>query len=349
MLYKFNVNEHKIEPMPYVDFEQINKKEKDLENLLAKNLGELFIENGQLMTIFQERAGQEEPDICALDKDGNLVIFELKRAKVLGDTSIQVMRYAQAWGQKSYYELEEAYKNYCKMNDVDFQELKENHKEAFGLDESLETQQFNRKQRLFIVGSCADNDLISAVEYWKSKGLEIDYMPYRVYEIKSELYFEFFSKPYDVHVNEGDVKGIVFDTNLSYDKESVWDMMNNSKISAYGSVASDVKRFNKGDYVFYYHKGYGIIAAGTVKDSKPKEKKDANGIQEMYREVNLITPRIRCADEMKCISYKELIDILNHGFYLARTTKVPYLNKEECVKVVDKLKEKYQVGGQHNK
>lgn len=96
------------------DFESLAKKEKDLENLLAENLSDLYIEDGQLMRIFQERARQEEPDLCALNKNGNLVLFELKRGEVQGDTTIQVMRYAQSWGQKSYYDLNEAYAKYQK-------------------------------------------------------------------------------------------------------------------------------------------------------------------------------------------------------------------------------------------
>lgn len=79
---------------------------------MAENLGDLYIEDGQLMRIFQERARQEEPDLCALDKNGNLVLFELKRGEVQGDTTIQVMRYAQSWGQKAYYDLNEAYAKY---------------------------------------------------------------------------------------------------------------------------------------------------------------------------------------------------------------------------------------------
>ena len=108
MLYRLSKEDNTIELMPYVDFESLAKKEKDLENLLAENLSDLYIEDGQLMRIFQERATQEEPDLCALDKNGNLVLFELKRGEVQGDTTIQVMRYAQSWGQKSYYDLNEA-------------------------------------------------------------------------------------------------------------------------------------------------------------------------------------------------------------------------------------------------
>ena len=76
MLYKFNKENKTLNPLEFCDYSELNGNEKDLENLLAENLGDLYVESGQLMSIFQERRWQEEPDLCALDSMGNLVIFE---------------------------------------------------------------------------------------------------------------------------------------------------------------------------------------------------------------------------------------------------------------------------------
>ncbi len=340
MLYKLDKEKNDIELIPFFDFESLEKKEKDLENLLADHLSELYVEDGQLMTVFQERARQEDPDLCALDKNGNLVIFELKRGKVQGDTTIQVLRYAQTWGQKTYYELEEDYKKYCKKTKASQLELREAHREAFGLDKPLEIKQFNKEQRLIIVGSFSDNKLIDAVDYWRSKGIIIDFIPYRIYKLRGEFYFEFFSKPYDIHITPMDKKGIIFDTNYSYDENSIWEMLHGHKVSAYGSVATAVNYFNKGDYVFYYHKGYGIVAAGVIK-SDTKENKANLKDYELYRDVELITPEVKGIDEIRYIPYSELTTILNKGFFLAKTTKVPYLTEEECKVVQKALDAKY--------
>ena len=191
MLYRYNETNQKLEMLDFYDFADLNGKEKDLENLLAENLRDIYTENGLLMPIFQERPWQEEPDLCALDKDGNLIIFEFKRGSVQGDTTIQIMRYAQDFGRKSYVDLNEIYKQYI-GNDV---ELKAMHAQNFGLEAPLDDNRFNRKQTLVIVGSSADHDLMNAVDYWKSKGVDIDFLPYRFYRVNGELLFEFFAKP----------------------------------------------------------------------------------------------------------------------------------------------------------
>lgn len=335
MLYKFNGKDN-IEMMPSYNYEKLGGLEKDLENLLAENLSDLYTADGQLMPIFQERKMQEEPDLCALDKNGNLVIFELKRGDVPKDTTIQIMRYCQTYGQKNYTELCELYKKYLKKTDVD---LKIAHKEAFGLDIPLKDDDFNKHQKLILVGSSADSSLLNAIDYWKNNGIDIDYIPYRFYKINKEIYFEFFAKPYDYHI-VGSNRGILFDTNKTYDENSIWEMFNENKVSAYGDVKDHVKRFKKGDFVLYYHTGLGIVGAGTIKTGKIKENKEK---EEMYMDVDLITPAITSAKDLQSISYSEIRALLNKNFFLARTDKVPYLTTEEAEKIIEKLKEKYQM------
>lgn len=334
MLYKYENNT--LEKLGYYSYSYFKGKEKDLENLLAENLNNLYMEDAQLMPIFQERQRQEEPDLLAVDKNGNLVVFELKRGEVKGDTTIQVMRYTQNYGQKSYFELNKIYKKY----NLTGLELKNAHKEAFGLDKALDESEFNKKQKMVIVGNSLDISLINAVEYWKNKKLDIDFLPYRFYKINKEIYFEFFAKPYDYHLNVLDKKGIIFDTCCSYYENAVWDMFKDKKISAYNSASKFIKSFNKGDYVFYYHKGWGIIGAGIIKSSQPKEISSNKG-RELYHTVELLTPVIANENEIKYILPSEICELLGKNFYWASTTKKPYLTEKESKKLVDELIERY--------
>lgn len=179
---------------------------------------------------------------------------------------------------------------------------------------------------MVIVGNSLDTSLIDAVEYWKSK--------------KIEIYFEFFAKPYDYHLNVLDKKGIIFDTCRSYYENAVWDMFKDKKISAYNSASKFIKSFNKGDYVFYYHKGWGVIGAGIIKSSQPKEILSNEEI-ELYHSVELITPVITNENEIKYISASEICELLGKNFYWASTTKRPYLTEKESKILVDELIKRY--------
>ena len=339
MLFQYKDNE--LKPIKYYDYADLNGKEKDLENLLANNLSDLYTEDDQLMPIFQERQWQEEPDLLALDRDGNLIIFELKRGAVQEDTTIQVMRYAQSYGQKKYNQLNKLYNKYVEKRNPGPVNLSliEDHAKAFELETPLKEKAFNLKQKMLIVGNSSDVSLIKAVNYWKSKKIDIDFLPYRFYKISDDIYFEFFSKPYDYHMNPKDKKGILFDTNYSYNKDAIWDMFENSKISAYGKSTRFINSFNKGDYVLYFHKGWGIVGAGIINKSKPEECKDKN---ELFHTVNLLTPVIKQDSDIRNISSSELCKMLNKNFYFANTTKRPYLTVTETELVIEELKKRYE-------
>ncbi len=346
MLYKYDKNGKKIEMQKFFNYEELGGLEKDLEDLMAENLGELYGEAGQLMPIFQERPGQGEPDLCALDKYGNLFIFELKRSSAGEDTTIQVMRYTQNYGRKNYRELNATYNKYLeylkqRRKDelkTEETELKVAHAEAFGLEKPLAEEEFNRRQKMIVVGSSAERGLMDAVDYWKSTGLDIDFIPYRFFKIGKELFFEFFAKPYDYHLNPREKKGILFDTNRRYGKDDIWDMLKNSKVSAYGDAAGCVDRFRKNDYVLYYHVGMGVVAAGIITDGEANPNEAKN---EKFRKVKLLTPVVESEEELKSISASELGRMLDKTFCYVRTVKTPYLSAKEAELVIEELKRRY--------
>ena len=144
----------------------------------------------------------------------------------------------------------------------------------------------NRKQRLIIIGSAADDGLIDAVDYWKKQKILIDFLPYRIYELNGETYFEFFALPYDQHRNPNSAKRVIFDTNRRWNEESIWDMMENGRVAAFGEAKKWVECVNQGDIVFFSHRWTGIVAAGRVK----KGKIIAPDEETLYRDVEFITP-----------------------------------------------------------
>jgi len=75
------------------------------------------------MTIFQERKWQEEPDIMAMNGQGDLYIFELKRIQSNEDNILQLLRYAQKFGTYEYTEINKMYQTY--KNDDQFNLLED--------------------------------------------------------------------------------------------------------------------------------------------------------------------------------------------------------------------------------
>lgn len=179
---------------------------------------------------------QAEADLYALDRNGNLVIFELKRGVAGEDAVLQAIGYAQRAGRWVLSELQRRYDAYLEKRGLARLDLRQAHLDALQLEHPLEPSNFNRRQHLYIVASAGNERLIEAIDYWKNQGLSVEFLPYRIYEIQGTRYFEFFSFPYDRHRNPATVKGVLFDTNRTYDEDSVWEMMEKSRVAAYGDL-----------------------------------------------------------------------------------------------------------------
>ena len=334
MLYKLNIADDRskdLEPLPFLDFADLGKIEKDLEVLLATHLLDVLFEDAALMPIFQERQMQSEADLYALNRGGDLVIFELKRGFAGADAMLQVLRYAQDAGQWTFSILQEKYRTYCGIN---ASSLADAHRDAFNLERPLLPSEFNTKQKFVIVGNAANDSLINAVDYWKQRGLSVDFLPYRIYTINGEKYFEFFALPYDRHQNPSSAKGVLFDTNRSYDEDAIWEMMEKNRVAAYGDIKHVVDYLNLKDIVFFSHKWVGIVAAAVVigpsKDDGPEER---------YRDVKFLTPvSTKSGGINKFMPFSQVTSVTGKSFFWARTIKVPYLSREESQVLLTELK-----------
>ncbi len=326
-----------LEPVPFKTMACLGKREKELETLVADNILERLFEDGSLMPIFQERLRQPEADIYALDEKGALVIFELKRSSAGEGAVHQALRYAQDAGQWTYAELERKYRTYSKN---DTAELAKDHAYAFNLEVPLSSQQFNRRQRLMVIGSAADDSLITAVDYWRHQGLSIEFLPYRIYTIGNESYFEFFSPPYDRHQNPGTVKGVLFDTNRSYKEDGIWCMMEHATVEAYGDAKRFVGHVQPGDFVFFSHKWCGIVAAAKVKKGSIQKPDDNT----FARAVEFLTPIPVRGEAIKAMPFRKVSEVTGKSFYWARTIKVPYLTADEAQNLVSEL-DSFLTGG----
>lgn len=333
MLFELQLDEEgkdDLKPLPFKTLSDLDRLERDLEQILDDHLHDTLYQQAPLMTFFRERSFQEEADLYALNQAGDVVLFELKREGAGAGAVQQIFRYAQETGQWSYADLADRYRKYAGEE----KDLREAHRKTFGLDSALSRDQFNRHQELRIVGNAADTNLIEAVEYWSGQGLDLSFVPYRIYEIGDSYYFEFFAKPNDRRINPADRKGVLFDTNRSYDEEAIWDMISQERIAAYGGQKKQADYLNQGDMVFYYDKGDGVVAAARVVSETKEEGED-----QMYHDVEFETPIPQSEEELSAMSPSTVEDVTGESFFWARTAKYPYLTHEQAEELLAALRE----------
>lgn len=264
MLYE--INKKKISESARVKIERpdlMGIDEKLIEDFLATHLVELIPEE-QLMLLAQERKFQEEADILALDRSGKLFIFELKRWQSSSENLLQVMRYGQKFGRYTYQQLEEIVRKQQKLSGS----LRDSHREYFGLESSLNENLFNHDQRFVVVTNGVDRDTLEAIKYWEDKGVQIDSLTYKLYQISGKPFIQF-----DTYNPEGDViletnPGIfIVNTNSTY-MEDAWKEMlgdgSQGKAAAYYDRKHAAQRIGKGATVYLYQNGVGIIACGKA-------------------------------------------------------------------------------------
>lgn len=231
--------------------------ERALQGILFK-----FMEvDDELISLMQSRSWQEEPDLMAVDKNGNLYIFELKAWESKSENLLQVLRYGQIYGQSKYSDLDKWYK---KATDKS-QSLNEAHRGKYGIE--LKDEEFNRKQVFVVMTNGLDYKTREAIQYWRSCGLDVRPWVYRIYkggddEMLLEISaFRVEDNPYE-DVAEG---YYILNTNFNNNKEDHSDMLDNAKAAAYFSPGKyKIERLQRGNVVFLYQSSRGIVAVGEA-------------------------------------------------------------------------------------
>ncbi|EMF80901.1 hypothetical protein LEP1GSC188_3154 [Leptospira weilii serovar Topaz str. LT2116] len=181
-----------------VDYKSINslgKNEKNLEQALAKNIGDLIFP--EYLVIGNQRSFQKEADIFAVDEQGNLIVFELKVAGEYDRGKIyQALEYAQIFSNWQYDDMNIHYKK-CYPNTK--QDLKDAFRDQFGFE--LESSKFNRNQKIVVISNGSAIQTKSVSEYWKRKNIEIEEYFYRIYDIQGSIFFELSNELYSGKVS----------------------------------------------------------------------------------------------------------------------------------------------------
>lgn len=295
--------EPNLQPIALSSLMEAGWREKDLENILSKNLSLVLREN-QLMVIAQERQWQEEADILAMDESGTLYIFEIKRTQSDDSNLLQVIRYGQIFGQYAYLDLEAMFRKLPANHDAS---LAEAHKNHFELAEPLPPRDFNKKQQFVVVTAGVDLKTVEAVAYWREKGLPIATLTYHVYRHGNSHLVEFHSyspQPEDyIGLLSHDY---VINTCLTYIPTAYKNMLAENKVAAYGGRAAAVDGIQKHDRVFLYHNRVGVIAVGKAKDRVHCVDSDDPDAVEHFVPVDWVLKADPYEQQDKCVSPGEI-------------------------------------------
>lgn len=193
------LNNNDIKEIEETTFASIDIREKDLEEILRKNINMICDPDDESMLIIGQQVANEKrarSDLTAIDSDGNIVVIEIKRD--LNDlkhrkepVEIQAIRYAASSAT---------------INSIDtlveeiFQPYVENHLDEFSCDpyesmnscqiarravrefmesNEIDPENFNRKQRIILIASEFDDQTLSAAVWMNSNKINIS-----CYEIK---------------------------------------------------------------------------------------------------------------------------------------------------------------------
>lgn len=172
------------------DFVSLGVKEANIEEFLRKNVGRIFDDEDEetLLIVGQQvvNARNARNDLVALDKNGNLVLIEIKRDS--GDMAhrtealeFQAVRYAASLAtihnvdelvKRMFARYINRWPNEFQKGDLTPEELGKRTVNKF-LEENNAVKSFNKLQRIILVASAFDDQTLSAAAWMENNGINI--------------------------------------------------------------------------------------------------------------------------------------------------------------------------------
>ncbi len=287
--------------------------ERALQDILFRSLDRLFPED-ELVLLMQSRRWREEPDLMAIDKEGSLYIFELKIWESQTENLLQVLRYGQMFGASEYDDLNRLYERVPEHS----QSLEDAHKLKFGLE--IQKRDFNRTQVFVVMTNGLDYRTREAIQYWRRAKLDVRPWVYRVYRgSDKEMLLEMSAFRVEDNPYEDIAEGYyILNTNSGdgSDMTDHDDMLANAKAAAYYEPWKfRIESLQRGDTVFLYQSGVGIVAFG---------KADGNLQKNPYRGMPDDGEEGTAEYSMKLLSFRRVSPPLEAA-EIKRITEVDYV------------------------
>jgi len=282
MLLSIDLKAKTAERIPGVALKEFELDERGFQGILFHSLDRLLPDD-ELLVISQSRRGPEEPDLMAVDAQGRLYLFELKVWESKSENLLQVFRYGQIFGSHNYDDLNLLF---SRANKTDLS-LIDAHLKKFG--KQISADQFNKDQVFVVMTNGIDTKTREAIRYWRSRNLEVQPWIYRVYKFGTSKEMTVEITPFRVKDNpyEDSYGGyFILNTNYGNHPQNHEDMIKNRRAAAFlDPWKYKIEQIGKGDTVFLYKSGTGIVALGIGSGKVDKSSdltSNHTGADDMY-------------------------------------------------------------------
>ena len=210
----------------------------------------------------QSEQGGEHPDLVALDREARLWLFEMKAGEGRQGNLLQVLRYGQIFGQYDYDRLERLHGAHRPGEP----RLAEAHANKFGV--RLDPADYNASQVFVTLTNGLDDRTRAAINYWNDQGLDVRPWLYLIYDAPGNA-FDVELTPFRVERDNPfqDLASSYYMLNTNYANDPADDatMLAESKAAAFFDPwKRKIERLNRGDTIFLYRSGTGVVAFGTI-------------------------------------------------------------------------------------
>lgn len=187
-MYKIKLSSKEAEELETINFSDLELKERFDIEVWIKNNPNILKEDLKIISEQIILPSGRQPDLIALDKEGKLVIIELKRDDSGRDVYWQAITYAAQFSEYSYTKIIEMYKDYIEKNEenkknLDSQELIEDFIE-------VDIEKLNEKQRIILVSKEFHEDVLKAALWLlENYGLDLKIVKLAPYKYLDDILF----------------------------------------------------------------------------------------------------------------------------------------------------------------
>ncbi|MFK4167302.1 hypothetical protein ACI2LM_13740 [Paenibacillus lautus] len=187
-MYRLNLANNQLEEIQETTFFENDIKERQhIEEWIRKNpevLGEDLLIIGHEYDKFEVN---ERLDLLALDKDGSLVVIEVKRDTTGGNVDFQALKYASYCARLSPLDILELFSEYIRNNALQ-SDAKATLMEFLEVDNEDELNtKLNTGQRIIIIGNEIDRRVLSVCTWLYENNIDIKCVTIKPYKLNNDI------------------------------------------------------------------------------------------------------------------------------------------------------------------